>query len=115
MTWFDFFAITLATGAIIDVWHNGSIFATWRATVQAKQDVADYGTFRALWTELVMCPFCKSYHIPLYLILFLWTSRYVGGILAPVAELTVYGLAATQLSNLINALLPRKLQYDRQE
>jgi hypothetical protein len=113
MMWLDLIAVTLATGAIIDVWHNGSVFATARAITQAKQDVAEHGTLTALWTELLMCPFCKSYHIPIYLFALLWTGQYVGGMLLACVQLVVYGLAATRLSNLLNGLLPRTLQYDR--
>jgi hypothetical protein len=110
----DFIAIVLATGAIIDVWHNGSIFATARAIVQAKQDVARDGSFALLWTELLTCPFCKSYHIPIYLYVILLSANWLGGIVASVAHILIYGLAATRASNLINSLLPKEWKYDRE-
>lgn len=110
----DFIAIVFATGAIIDVWHNGSIFATARAIVQAKQDFAKNGTFRALWTELLTCPFCKSYHIPIYLYALLLSGDYFGGIVATVVRVLIYGWAATRVSNIINGLLPKEMRYDRE-
>jgi len=109
----DLIAVILATGAIIDVWHNGSVFATARAIVQAKQDVAEHGSVTALWTELFMCPFCKSYHIPIYLFLALLAGDYFGGILAGLVRVVVYGLAATRGSNVIDGLLPKRMRYER--
>ena len=109
----DLIAVTLATGAIIDVWHNGTIFATARAYVQAVNDTAKYGSFRSLWTELLICPFCKSYHVPIYLFLALLAGDYVGGMLTALVRVVVFGLAATRASNLITDLLPARMQYDR--
>lgn len=109
----DFLAVVLATGAIIDVWHNGSIFAMSRAYVQAKNDVARHGSLTSLWTELLICPFCKSYHIPLYLYAILLSADWIGGIVAVLARLVVYGLAATRLSNIIDGILPARMRYDR--
>lgn len=111
--WLDFIAVTLAAGAIIDVWNNGSIFATARAIVQAKQDVARNGSITALWTELLTCHFCQSYHVPIYLYVLLLSTDHFSGIVAGVARVVVYGLAATRLGNLINGFLPKELQYER--
>jgi len=108
----DLIAVTLATGAIIEVWHKGSIFATPRAYAQAIQDVAKHGSFRALWTELLNCPFCKSYHIPFYLFLGLCLADYFGGIASVGVRAIVFGLAATRASNLIDGLLPTRMQYE---
>jgi len=109
----DLCAAVFAAGAIIDVWFNGSIFATQRAIVQAKQDVAAPGTFRAWWTELLMCPFCLSYHIPFYLLVLVLSGMYLGGTFNLLTHLLLYSLAVTRLSNLVNAVLPEKTQYDR--
>ena len=38
MTLFDFFIIVLSSGAVIDVWFNGSIFGEWRAFLQAETE-----------------------------------------------------------------------------
>jgi ABC-type spermidine/putrescine transport system permease subunit I len=81
ITALDLLAVTLATGAVIDVWHNGSIFATARAYVQAWNDSAKPESFRSLWTELLLCPFCKSYHIPVYLFVVLLLGNYLHDLL----------------------------------
>lgn len=113
MSWLiDLIAVTLATGAIIEVWHKGSIFATTRAYVQAVNDGAKYGSFAYLWTELLLCPFCKSYHIPFYLFLELLAGDYFGGIVSNVVRASIFGLAATRLSNLVNNALPLRMRYE---
>lgn len=91
---FDFIVITLATGAVIDVWFNGSIFTEWRAYLQARldgneepdssdsvddpsdSDIEDGGeelpfmmriadkVIPDFVIELLSCPFCFSYHVP---------------------------------------------------
>jgi hypothetical protein len=108
----DLIAVTLATGAIIEVWHKGSIFAERRAYVQARNDTAKYGSFAYLWTELLLCPFCKSYHIPVYLFLALLAGDWFGGIVSTVVRGVIFSLAATRLSNLINGALPARMQYE---
>jgi hypothetical protein len=113
INWLELIAAALAAGAVIDVWQNGSIFATWRAIIQAKQDVAAPGTFRAWWTELLTCPFCQSYHVPFYLLILLLAGKYFDGMFSVAAQVILYSLAATRLSNLLNGLLPEKLQYGR--
>lgn len=91
---FDFILITLATGAVVDVWFNGSIFADWRAYLQARLDREDFDAADTaiddpdgidfedggeelpfmmrtadkvipdFIVELLSCPFCFSYHVP---------------------------------------------------
>jgi hypothetical protein len=113
MTLLDLCAVALATGAIIEVWHKGSLFALARAHVQAKNDSAKYGSFRSLWTELLLCPFCKSYHIPVYLYATILAGNWFGGIVSVVPRMLVYSLAATRLSNLIDGLLPARMRYEQ--
>jgi hypothetical protein len=108
----DFIAVVFAAGAIIEVWHKGSIFETARAHVQAWQDAAMPDTAKGRLWELIMCPFCKSYHIPVYLFLLLLAGDYGGGILASLVRVIVYGLAATRIGNLIDGLLPARMRYD---
>lgn len=108
----DFIAVIFAAGAIIEVWHKGSIFETARAHVQAWQDVALPESFRGRLWELVMCPFCKSYHVPIYLFLALLAGDYFGGTIAALIRVVVYGLAATRIGNLIDGLLPARMRYD---
>lgn len=108
----DFFAVVLASGAVIEVWHKGSIFAGLRAYAQALQDVTDPDSFKGRALELLMCPFCKSYHIPFYLILALLLGSWLGATIEAVVRLFVYSLAATRLANLLDGFLPPRMRYD---
>jgi len=108
----DFVAVVLASGAIIEVWHKGSIFAYTRAYVQALQDATDPDTIKGKLLELAMCPFCKSYHVPFWLYVLLLAGSAGGATLSAVARLVVYSLAATRAGNLIDGLLPAQLRYD---
>lgn len=108
----DFFAVVLATGAVIEVWHRGSIFADLRAYAQALQDTTDPDTLKGKWLELVLCPFCKSYHVPVYLFGAILLGDWCGVTIGAVARLFVYSLAATRLSNLIDGFLPPSMRYD---
>jgi hypothetical protein len=112
MNTLDFVAVVFAAGAIIEVWHKGSIFETARAYVQSWQDTTPPETFKGRLWELVMCPFCKSYHIPIYLFLLLLAGDWAGGTMAALVRVVVYGLAATRIGNLIDGLLPNKMKYD---
>lgn len=112
MNWLDFVAVIFASGAVIEVWHKGSIFETARAYVQAWQDTAAPESFRGRLWELIMCPFCKSYHVPLYLLLLLLAADWAGSTMAAVARVLIYSLAATRIGNLIDGLLPPRMRYD---
>lgn len=111
MSWLDFIAVTLAAGAIIEVWHKGSIFQTARAYVQALQDITPDNTLKGKALELLTCPFCQSYHAPFYLFLILLAATYAGGIMSAIVHALVYGLAATRLGNIVNHLLPEGAKY----
>lgn len=108
----DFAAVVLATGAVLDVWHKGSIFAGLRAKAQALQDVTDPESLKGLALELLMCPFCKSYHLPLYMLAALLLGDYLGATIGAGVRLVVYALAATRLVNLLDGLLPPRLRHD---
>lgn len=112
MTTLDFFAVVFATGAIIEVWHKGSIFETPRAYVQTWQDNTPPETLKGRLWELIMCPFCKSYHIPVYLFLLLLAGNWAGDTMAALVRVVVYGLAATRISNLIDGLVPERMKYE---
>jgi hypothetical protein len=112
MSALDFIAVIFAAGAIIEVWHKGSIFETARAHVQAWQDVSAPESARGRLWELIMCPFCKSYHLPIYLFLLLLAGDALGGTIAALVRVVVYGLAATRIGNLIDGLLPPRMRYD---
>ena len=111
ISYFDFVVVVLAAGAVIEVWHKGSIFATARAYLQALQDITPHDTFKGYALELAGCPFCKSYHVPIYLFLLLLAGHWVGGILGGLVQLSIYGLAATRLGNIIDGLLPERMRY----
>jgi hypothetical protein len=111
ITTLDFVAVVLAAGAVIEVWHKGSLFETARAYAQAMQDVTPRETLKGRLLELVNCPFCKSYHVPLYLFLLLWLSSWLGSTLHTLAMLVIYGLAATRLGNIIDSLVPETAKY----
>lgn len=111
ITALDFIAVTLASGAIIEVWHKGSLFDTPRAYAQALQDVTPPGTIKGKLLELIACPFCKSYHIPVYLFCLLFAANWLGGICSAIGNVVVYGLAATRAGNIIDGLLPARIQY----
>lgn len=110
-SWLDFIAVTLAAGAIIEVWHKGSIFDTARAYVQAWQDGTPYDTIKGKGLELLTCPFCQSYHVPFYLFLILLAAHHAGGIILALVTALIYGLAATRLGNIVNYLLPETARY----
>jgi hypothetical protein len=110
---FDFVAVALAAGAIIEVWHKGSIFETARAYAQAWQDITPQETAKGRLLELINCPFCKSYHVPFYLFLSLLAGDWFGGIVSAAIRLVVYSLAATRLGNVINGVLPPGSRYDQ--
>lgn len=109
--WLDFAAVVLATGAIIEVWQKGSIFATTRAYVQAVQDNTDGDTLKGKVLELLTCPFCESYHVPVYLFAILLAADWFSVTLGAVARIFIYGWAATRASNLIDGLLPHRMRY----
>lgn len=112
MSLLDFVAVIFAAGAIIEVWHKGSIFELARAHVQAWQDVTPPDCFKGRLWELIMCPFCKSYHVPIYLLLGLLAGDWFGGTIAALVRVVIYGLAATRIGNLIDGLLPARMRYD---
>lgn len=109
---FDFCAVILATGAIIECWHKGSIFADLRARAQALQDVTDPDTIKGKLLELLMCPFCKSYHAPFWLFVALLLSDWMGATIGFLVRLVIYSLAATRASNLLDGFLPPRMRYD---
>lgn len=107
----DFLAVVLASGAVIEVWNKGSIFATTRAKLQAIQDVTDPDTIKGRVLELLGCPFCQSYHVPFWLLVALLASPLAGATIDGLVRLVVYGLAATRLVNLLDQFLPPHMRH----
>jgi hypothetical protein len=100
----DLTLLALACGATVDLWLNGSIFASWRARVEA----------RGGWLgELLGCSFCLNYHVPLWTTWLLWLPATLLSwpwYLVPRAILI--WLAAGRLAWLINHAMGNK-GYDR--
>lgn len=137
MTWLDFVVLTLAGSALADVWFNGSIFAEWREFFRAKQHpeattaddeipedaiieppswlmrLADRFT-GPLLADLLSCPYCFSYHTPVWCGLFFCAGFFLDGPWGHLAKMPCYCLAATRLGNILNASLPKTVQYGRQ-
>lgn len=107
----DFVAVIFAAGAVIEVWHKGSIFDTARAYSEAVQDITPPESMKGRLLELLNCPFCKSYHVPIYLLFALLAGDWVSGTIAAVIRVFVYGLAATRIGNIVDGLLPDRLRY----
>jgi hypothetical protein len=95
--WLDFVAVVFATGAIIEVWQKGSLFANVRAYLNALQDVTPPETAKGRLLELLHCPF--------------FAADWLGGAWPYLVRLVVYGWAATRISNLIDGTLPNRLRY----
>lgn len=111
ITALDFIAVIFAAGAVIEVWHKGSIFDNLRAYTQAVQDITPPETLKGRLLELLHCPFCKSYHVPIYLFLLLLAGNWGGSTIAALVRVVVYGLAATRISNIVDGLLPDRMRY----
>lgn len=107
----QFVALVLASGAVIEVWHKGSIFSTLRARVEAEEMVTDHNTIKGKLLELLTCHFCQSYHVPVYLGAAYIAFQHLNGFFAAVSDVILFGLAATRAGNILNGLLPKDLKY----
>jgi hypothetical protein len=107
----QFLALILASGAIIEVWHKGSIFDEWRARSEAAAMVTSNATLKGKFLELLTCHFCQSYHVPIYLGAAYLLCQHAGGLLSGAATVILFGLAATRAGNILNGLLPKNLKY----
>jgi hypothetical protein len=98
--------LALATGAVVDVWLNGSIFAGLRARIEARENTL---------SELLGCSLCLNDQAPIWLTLFLWVPIVAGAprwaTIILCAILVV--LAAGRLAWLLNAHLWQGAAYDR--
>jgi hypothetical protein len=138
MEWFDFFALTLAGGGILEAWFKGDLFATARAVMQAKDTqfwdpappmrssatAAEEEQRQPLWLRLfdlvpnfcgavLSCVFCLSYHAPFWLGLALWVpSLWLPEPWNLAIRFPIYSLAATRAGNILTGLLPPGLQYE---
>ena len=141
MNWLDFIALTLAAGAVVNVWKNGSIFADWRAFIEDKADdsLPDYAdtppatddatggeplpvlmrvvdrVMPRFFAELLSCAFCFSHHTPwlLAMVCFFPTLFITTPWICWLFKLPVYSLAATHLGNLLNSIAPENMRYEQ--
>ena len=111
MTWLDFIALILATGAPINAWlRDQGIFRGPRewliawGDLEGPEDDAEtwqpsrWQRCKALTAELVQCRFCLHYHIPLWLLGFWALSLFLPPPWSMIARMPIYSLAATRLS-----------------
>lgn len=103
----DVLLATLATGALLDAYLNGSLFEPWREHVRARRREAPDSL---IW-KLTGCGFCLSYHVGFWLVALMAPGWLWGGYWRLPSYL-VYALAATRLANLLNAALPEELRHD---
>lgn len=132
----DLVGVALAIGGTVDVWRNGSLFAGHRADLQARQDGTDPESWWQLVYELLLCSFCHTYQLGIWLLVLLTVSDALAWpdllrtllhflnceqppaaiVNMPVGQLiraAVFGVAAARLSWIINGLLPPHLRYNR--
>ena len=97
--------VALATGAVVDVWFNGSIFAGPRAHAE---------TWENTLSELLGCSLCLNYQVPIWLTLGLWAlPMLVPGWAALALRSVLVTLAAGRLAWLVNTRLGPEHNYDR--
>jgi hypothetical protein len=90
----DIVLLALATGAVVDVWFDGSIFAAWRARAEAWENA---------FSELLGCRLCLTYQAVAWLTLGLWAlPQGVPRWLALGLQTLLVALAAGRLAWLID-------------
>lgn len=124
MNLLDFVVLALASGAVVDAWFLGSLFASARAFFEEKgnryegpadnspgdPDIAPAEDELPGWmraadraipdaaAELFNCPFCLSHHVPyILLLLFYAPALFLPAPFSTLLKLPAYSLAATQL------------------
>lgn len=113
----DLFVVAMAANGLVDAWRNGSLFAGLRARIQVQQDSDDPESLRQWLWELLLCSFCHSYHVAVWLYVIItvgdvvtWTDAAPVGLFI---RAVVTGVAAARLSLILNGLLPLRLRYER--
>lgn len=102
----DLFVFALAVAGLVDVLLHGSIFASFRARMEA------YGDWRA---QLFGCPYCLTYQAALWLILLFWFVPAIGlpAWMCTMSRLPIYFLAIARLTWALDGLLPEHVRYTR--
>lgn len=98
---------SLAAGAVVDLWMNGSIFAPLRARAEAAPLPG--------WArELLGCTLCMTFQAALWLVLLLHLpASWSPPAWAAALEAPATFLAAGRLARLVDGLLPERLRHDR--
>ena len=88
--------LALATGAAVDVWLNGSIFARHRAKIEALENTC---------SELMGCSLCLNYQTAVWLTCGLWVLPiFVPGWAALVLRGLLVAMAVARLAWLIDRM-----------
>lgn len=134
MTWLDFFVLTLAASGLVDLWRNGTLFASGRAALEARVDeenwLADESSHSLpglptpwywqriplFFAKMLNCHFCFAHHSPWMLgMLFYLPASQCTGTWMFLLKLPIYSLAATRLGTIINAYAPEEAKYERND
>lgn len=125
MTWLDFIALVLATGAPINAWllEQGPLSSirewliAW-GTVEAPADAENWqpsweDRFRAAIAELVQCRFCLHYYVPGILLICYAIGVFEEPPWDILWKLPIYALAATRVSYHLSRFWHEE-DYDRE-
>lgn len=106
MSVLDLFVFSLAVSGLVDVLLHGSIFASFRARMEA------YGDWR---TTLFGCPYCLTFQAAFWLVLLFWLIPALGfpSWLGLISRLPVYFLAVARLTWVLDGYLPEATRYTR--
>lgn len=111
MTPLEFLALTLASGAVVDAWRQGSLFSGPRVRVARAAERADGGVV----ARMLDCWYCLAHWVPAALLAAFFLPGLEWPALRPYLMLPVYALAATRIVVLVNGLVPAALRHEAGE
>jgi hypothetical protein len=88
----------LSVNGIVEIWHTGSIFSKVRENLTTTYTSIDGGTWKSRRYELLLCPFCLSFWVSLFVL----TSFLVGHLTGFPIHYVNLLFAVMRISNLIN-------------
>jgi hypothetical protein len=101
----DIICIGLAVNQLCETWLLGDIFAGTRAKMEAWQDphekhvLSRADTTRAFFADLVLCPYCLSHHLTLWVVIVCWLPTFwCTTCAAPYSMIPIYGLTALRIA-----------------
>ena len=116
----SFLAVCLASVAVLNVWRQGSLFASWRLLIELRLELGEnqspafaadsdityleylVGNRLPLWlAELLNCDFCLSYHVPAWLLGWPILGEYVWPWSQTLWLLPIHSLAATTVIRIL--------------